>query len=156
MPTREGFVSYLRKIRLIKTIDNSLIERLDFITTDIIPDDSELIDNSFAWALSTALSLIKKINSIDYDRAVYSLTLHDIILNSGLVFFDPILFDSGLHLQYNSFLMSTTNNSTSVNFSTPTWLASLSPFEQKLLKTQPGRNYFEILSLYKEIIPYSE
>lgn len=147
MATQAGFTAFIRAQR-IPVVTSSLDEIVIISTTDL-PDNSQDITDAYDLAISIVAKYIKTQSANIYDRCVYNLAMHMLMLLSQAQVFDLIKQAYGLYSQKTGFIGSASDEGTSASYTQfAKYLEDLTAFEMDLQRTPYGRMYFELSALY--------
>lgn len=141
MATRAQFLAFLRNVG---------------ITSAALPDNSVVIDDSFAQALEIVFADIASVSQLMYDKAVNNLAAHILLEDAqdqvGQNFFATLRASFQLTKLVAGVITSTSDEGTSVSVSSPDFLTKLQMSDLQYLKTPYGRAYMAIAQRFSPMM----
>ena len=138
MATRAGFLEFIRNTMQISSV--------------FLPDNSPVIEQSYAIAIDTVSLIIQQASGNIYDIAVYNLA-GDLLINYAedqptYTFFEDLRTKYGCNGFTSGVVSSSSDAGTSQSLTVPTPLNDLTISDLQRLKTKYGRTYLEIAQRY--------
>ena len=138
MATQVGFLEFIRSTMQISSV--------------FLPDNSPVIEQSYAIAIDTVSLIIQQASGNIYDIAVYNLA-GDLLINYAedqptYTFFEDLRTKYGCNGFTSGVVSSSSDASTSQSLAVPTPLNDLTISDLQRLKTKYGRTYLEIAQRY--------
>ena len=138
MATQVGFLEFIRSTMQISSV--------------FLPDNSPVIEQSYAIAIDTVSLIIQQASGNIYDIAVYNLA-GDLLINYAedqptYTFFEDLRTKYGCNGFTSGVVSSSSDAGTSQSLTVPTPLNDLTISDLQRLKTKYGRTYLEIAQRY--------
>jgi len=145
---RTDFLAYIRAQTIRGTVGGQVVS-FKILEDDMADDDTE-VDYYMTWAWNTVWRVIETVCIQDFEKAVYALGFHLMVMFSQLAIFDDARAALGLFGQYQGVISSTSDVSTSSSRDMPNYFKELHPSEIQYQLTYWGRLYFNIVSRYSQ------
>ena len=145
--TLADFVAFIRAQRIIVNI-NGVVTTITISDSDL-PDDSTDIQNAYDVTLARVATLLDSM----YKTAFLNLAMHLLICYSNAEIFDNVKIAYKVDSLRTGVIGSASDNGTSASWQAiPNFLTQLNGWENWLMTTPYGRNYFNIASQFSALI----